>query len=384
MPIRDELQRIAVGWPSYQEKGRVNKTSPVYSLVAKHFLETIRLHLPEYGRLKFKGSTGAGYVTAAPWMAVFDPRLTDSATTGYYVVYLFSVDMKTVTLCLAFGTTQFENQFGGPTNAFPRMREAASRLQDLFRPLVPATLSRNPIQLGATYREKLHSAYEQSAIFSYPPYLIENLPAEERLVSDLREIVQIYTKIVSDPLTPDLDLVVQTAIVAPKTVTRIEVKEFSVRPARQKVSPRASPGLRRRYSLESRKVGDAGERAVIRYEREKLVAAGRKEFVDLVRWHSEAGEYPGWDITSFDEDGQEIYIEVKSSVGKSISCIDITVNEWLAASSEHNRGRYFVYIVTNALSENPTIEMMRDPFGFVSRNELRLHPIVYELQLFEK
>jgi 5-methylcytosine-specific restriction protein A len=121
----------------------------------------VRPHLKEFGQLKFKGSTGAGNITAAPWMAVFDPRLTKGATTGYYVVYLFSIDLKTITLCLAFGTTQFEKQFGGPAKAFPRMREAASRLQDLFRQLVPKTLSREPIQLGATPRDSTEEGYEE-------------------------------------------------------------------------------------------------------------------------------------------------------------------------------------------------------------------------------
>jgi hypothetical protein len=163
MEIRDVLQQIAAGWPAYHKKGRVNKNETIYALVTKQFPEAIRLYLQAYGHLKPKGSTGAGVITAAPWMAVFDLRLTTSATTGYYVVYLFSVDLKTVTLCLAFGTTQFEKQFGGPAKAFPRMREAASRLQDLFHQMVPKALSLDPIRLAATPREGLHYAYEQAA-----------------------------------------------------------------------------------------------------------------------------------------------------------------------------------------------------------------------------
>ena len=111
---------------------------------------------------------------------------------------------------------------------------------------------------------------------------------------------------------------------------------------------------------------------------------GRLDLVDRIRWHTEKGEYPGWDVTSFDENGQEIFIEVKSSVGKNISCVDLTANEWNAAGNKRNCERYFIYIVTNALSESPTIEKMRNPFGFVSNNELQLEPIVYELSLSAK
>ncbi|HMF46171.1 MAG TPA: DUF3578 domain-containing protein [Candidatus Udaeobacter sp.] len=257
MPIKDVLEQIAIGWSAYRDNKVVDSSHPIHALVTKTFRENIRAHLKEFSQLKFEGSTGAGNITAAPWMAVFDPRVTQSATKGYYVVYLFSLDLKAVTLCIAFGTTQFEKQFGGPTKAFPRMREAASRLQDLFRQLVPETLSRKPIQLGATPNEKLHYAYEQSAIFSYAPYKLDALPSEEQLVADLRQIVQIYTKIVSDPLTPELDLVVQTAIVPAKVLLNIEVKEFKKRSPSKQVSAKSQKGngTRRRYSSESRKVG---------------------------------------------------------------------------------------------------------------------------------
>ena len=65
------------------------------------------------------------------------------------MVYLYSVDLSTVTLCIAFGTTQFESQFGGREKAFPRMREAATRLQHLFKDAMPSRYSLVPIDLAA-------------------------------------------------------------------------------------------------------------------------------------------------------------------------------------------------------------------------------------------
>jgi len=109
MAIRDLIQQIVAGWPAYQQKGRVDKTEPVYTLVTSLFPEALLPHVAEYESIVAEGSTGAGNITAAPWIALFDRRLTSSATTEYYVVYLFSTDMSTVTLCLAFGTTQFES-----------------------------------------------------------------------------------------------------------------------------------------------------------------------------------------------------------------------------------------------------------------------------------
>ena len=143
-------------------------------------------------------------------------------------------------------------------------------------------------------------------------------------------------------------------------------------------------GLRRkgrRYSPESRKVGDAGERAVLTYEKDRLKSLGRPDLADRVRWHTQEQEFPGWDITSFDADEHEILIEVKSSVGKIISAVNLTVNEWQAALNPVQRDRYHLYIVTSALSDTPVIERMRDPASYVEQGQLSCESILYELQL---
>ena len=38
--------------------------------------------------LTVKGSAGAGQWAAVPWISIFDDVVTDSATRGYYVVYI--------------------------------------------------------------------------------------------------------------------------------------------------------------------------------------------------------------------------------------------------------------------------------------------------------
>src|SRR5688572_12228871 len=39
-----------------------------------------------------QGSPGQGNWAAVPWISVFDPAITTSATRGYYVVYLFHAE----------------------------------------------------------------------------------------------------------------------------------------------------------------------------------------------------------------------------------------------------------------------------------------------------
>jgi hypothetical protein len=382
--IRDLIRQIATGWPSYHRKLRVDKTDPVYALVTVDFPKALHPRIASYDNITPEGSTGAGNITAAPWIALFDRRLTTSATSGYYVVYLFSTDMSTVTLSLAFGTTQFDKQFGGPSSAFPRMRSAAARLQEMFNHLIPTHMLRGPIDLRAEPRQKLHYSYEQASILSYPPYSIGALPEESRLVADLQALVKLYTEIVSDPLEATVDRLVEAVIEPAPTVETIQVQDFQPRPPRNTrltVDP-TTRGRERRYSPESRKVGDAGERVVLGYERDRLINLGRPDLADRVRWHGQQQDFCGWDITSFDAAGNEFYIEVKSSIGTTISCINLTVNEWQAACNAKRKERYYIYyLVTNALSVAPRIERLQNPASYVEKGQLGCEAIVYELQL---
>jgi hypothetical protein len=274
MSIRALLLDITAQWPSYAANKTTDRTAPVYELVTKTLPAQLKALLGPTSNLKVEGSTGAGNITAAPWTGVFDPRLTSGATNGYYIVYLFSVDMRSVTLTIAFGTTQFETQFGGPKAAFPRMREAVGRLQGLFKDLAPARYSGDPIDLKATRRQKLHFAYEQAAIFSLAPYQLAALPSEDVLVADFLETVGLYGLIVEDPLRPDVDQLLQSSIPDPGPPSTVEATAFVPRAAAKPRANGAKPSTRRRYSAESRKVGDAGELAVLVHEQQKLINLG--------------------------------------------------------------------------------------------------------------
>lgn len=381
MSIRALLLDITAQWPSYAANKTTDRTAPAFVLVTQTLPAQLKALLGDTSNLKVEGSTGAGNVTAAPWTGVFDPRLTSGATNGYYIVYLFSVDMKSVTLTIAFGTTQFETQFGGPKAAFPHMREAVGRLQGLFADLVPPRYSRDPIDLRASRKQKLHYAYEQAVIFSLPAYQLAALPPEAVLVADFLETVRLYGLIVEDPVRPEVEELLQSSIPDPGPPTTIEVTAFVPRAAAKVRANGGKPGMRRRYSAKSRKVGDAGEKAVMLHEAQKLLKLGLGALVPNIVHHAAKGEFPGWDITSYDADGKAIYIEVKASVGKIISTVDITANEWAAAQHEQHKERYHLYFVTEALSKSPRIEILKAPHAFVSSGELALDPSVFQLDL---
>ena len=123
-----------------------------------------------------------------------------------------------------------------------------------------------------------------------------------------------------------------------------------------------------RVSRESKKVGDRGEQFVYDYEIARVngVRSLRgKCHLARSRWGD-----PGWDISSLDESGQPVRIEVKASVGSSVTSLIMTAHEWIAAR-EHGAA-YFLYLVTDVFKKQPSIEVICDPVQRVQEGALRL------------
>ncbi|WP_316231730.1 DUF3883 domain-containing protein [Bradyrhizobium sp. SZCCHNR1051] len=66
----------------------------------------------------------------------------------------------------------------------------------------------------------------------------------------------------------------------------------------------------------NRALGRAGEERVLAHERSTLLAAGRTDLARQIRWVSDVdGDGAGYDIRSFEPDGRERLIEVKTTTG---------------------------------------------------------------------
>ena len=61
----------------------------------------------------FKSSPGRPpHWADVPWIGIYDPNVTTTAQHGYYITYLFSIDMKRVYLNLNQGMTDLESELG--------------------------------------------------------------------------------------------------------------------------------------------------------------------------------------------------------------------------------------------------------------------------------
>ena len=103
------------------------KDHPVAQFLRHDAVEAVTLALGPIGRnMIVQGSPGQGNWAVIPWVAVFDPVVTTSATRGHYVVYLFSADMRRLYLSLNQGTTAAHDEFGSHANAELERRDRKS------------------------------------------------------------------------------------------------------------------------------------------------------------------------------------------------------------------------------------------------------------------
>jgi hypothetical protein len=111
MPIRDILGHIGENYGAAKAQGFARH--PLAAFIRGTAAREIETALGENGTgLLVVGSAGAGNWAEVPWVSVFDSVVTDSATRGYYVVYLFHSSAPLVHLSLNQGTTAVRDEFG--------------------------------------------------------------------------------------------------------------------------------------------------------------------------------------------------------------------------------------------------------------------------------
>jgi hypothetical protein len=85
-------------------------------------------------------------------------------------------------------------------------------------------------------------------------------------------------------------------------------------------------------------LGDAGEELVIEFEKAKLIEAGLYHKVELV---TKVKDGCGYDVLSFDTNGKEIHIEVKTTTGNDDEPFYLSINE--KEYLEQHPKNYFLY-----------------------------------------
>lgn len=131
----------------------------------------------------------------------------------------------------------------------------------------------------------------------------------------------------------------------------------------------------RRFSGQAKEIGDWAEEVVYLWLNEQLEASERA----TLNWVAQSGETPGWDIAYQQRDGSRVCVEVKATTLARFSGIELTANEWRAAT-EHGKG-YHLALVSKALSDQPKIMLLRDPARYMAEGRAMIEPLNYRFSL---
>jgi hypothetical protein len=192
----------------------------------------------------------------------------------------------------------------------------------------------------------------------------------------------LFTEVIQQvSLHSQLDVAAQKAVDLPAVVPTMEdFARIAVDPPRLEVTARENdpytPGAlsRRDYLAQearNRSLGLAGEEFVVLYERWRLTQYGQARLADRIEHTAKLrGDGAGYDILSFDVDGRERFIEVKTTAYAKATPFFITDNELSFANSHADEFQlYRLFEFRNApklfqLPGRPNQHCRLDPTNF--------------------
>ena len=306
-------------------------------------------------------------------------------------MYLFDESLKKLILAIGFGVTQFENRYGGGKKIYPALNLAVENMRMNSSYLTNSVLiksgSRTNIEALSltTTGDKRLSVYEKCEIYALS-YDLQTLPTNELMKSDFLEYLDLYSQMSESLLIADDDAYVLESKMPFVQSSDVIEKEFKPRaPKKSRTGKNSSSTAIRRFSKKADKIGKKGEDWVFDYEKRKLIKLGKADLAQRVIWHRnhKLDRTPGWDITSYDANGEQIFIEVKSTTGETLNEVILTAKEWQKATDESLSSRYVIYLVTNVLTQ-PNLEIIRNPSSYVQTNKLEISIESYSLSLHSK
>ena len=125
----------------------------------------------------------------------------------------------------------------------------------------------------------------------------------------------------------------------------------------------------------NRELGTAGEELVFEFEQRRLHDLGQRDLSRRVTWTAREDDGAGFDILSFAANGNERWIEVKTTNGEATTPFFLTANEERVSREEQDKFRlvrvYDFWKAPQAFRLRPPLEPQVDLRAYVYRAELR-------------
>lgn len=137
--------------------------------------------------------------------------------------------------------------------------------------------------------------------------------------------------------------------------TKINSNEIEITETKIDFTPRTVNYIQN--SIDNKRIGDLGELWVLNVEKKKLINADKHKLAEKVKHVAkDKGDGLGYDILSYDINGKEIYIEVKTTKGNAHSTFFISRNE--LEKSKKEREAFYLYRVFKYNEETDNAELL--------------------------
>jgi len=221
------------------------------------------------------------------------------------------------------------------------------------------------------YKQRMFKSFTEKIDYSYRPVAgrIENIGQFQTLcnllkheLSNDQELLKLHKNRISDDCYYDENLniltqdfiyavvrhleskeIVQNKTVSETVITELQSTEISITETDIDFTPRTVNYIEN--NIENKRIGDLGELWVVEREKQRLIQGNKRRLADKVKHVAkEKGDGLGYDVLSYDQNGNEIFIEVKTTKGNVNSTFYITRNELEKSKIEQEYYRlYRVY-----------------------------------------
>lgn len=213
MKLRELLNTILHNYPDNRaERADIKFRHNQLAEQLRHGLRTIDCYHNLLKDYESQGSAGEGQWSILPWIAIYDPELTLSPQSGYYLVYLFDDQMQHAYLSLNHGWTYYRKHYNDPQVVVDTINHY---WQKTLTPTLP-TISSEPITLITTKKDNdARLGNELCNIFSIT-YAKDALPDNEQLLTDLQAMLTLFKQLKAQLQTPINDIDKNTKLILQK------------------------------------------------------------------------------------------------------------------------------------------------------------------------
>ncbi|MEB8091018.1 MrcB family domain-containing protein [Mammaliicoccus lentus] len=185
MTLSNLIKEIGNTYFKEKKSGKF-KGAPVGNLVKNKMVEELK-KIEELNDFKIEGSIGNGQFASIPWVAIMNREVTEQASQGFYIVFLFSADGQRVYLTLNQAANYFKEKK-------LRKQDIAKVSKSIYEILDSPESELVDIDLKS--ETLLGKGYEKTTISGFE-YYINDMPDSSVIESDIMKVLNDYEQLVA-------------------------------------------------------------------------------------------------------------------------------------------------------------------------------------------